>query len=68
MMLDRCFVIMPFSKTTEIHTDEYWTNHFSQFLVPLIKENFTSPIVRSTLLRADIVKDIIRDLVFSSSL
>jgi len=65
MMLDKCFVIMPFSQTNEIHTEDYWTNHFSQFLEPLIKENFSFPIKRSTLLRADIVKDIIRDLIFS---
>ena len=30
MAADRytCFVIMPFSQTTDTHTEEYWTDHF----------------------------------------
>ena len=30
---------MPFSKTTEEHTEEYWTSQFETFLKPLIEEN-----------------------------
>ncbi len=28
----RCFVILPFSKTTEKHTEEYWNKHYNEFL------------------------------------
>lgn len=62
---DICFVIMPFSKTTDIHTEEYWTDHFSLFLKPLIEENPRLEARRSQALRGDILKQIITDLVIS---
>jgi hypothetical protein len=33
-----CFVILPFSQTTDKHTAEYWTNHFEQFIKPAIEK------------------------------
>jgi hypothetical protein len=60
-----CFVIMPFSKTTNEHTDEYWTEHFENFLNPLIEENTDLEARRSEALRGDILKQIINDLVVS---
>ena len=61
----RCFVIMPFSQTTDEHTEDYWTNHFKFFLKPLIEE--CSPEAhRSKPLRGSIVRQITTDLIRSS--
>jgi len=60
-----CFVIMPFSKTSKKHTEEYWTKHFELFLKPLIEENSGLEARRSEALRGDIVKQIITQLVVS---
>lgn len=60
-----CFVIMPFSKTTEEHTEEYWTAHYEKFLKPLIEENPNLEARRSKPLRGDILNEIITDLVTS---
>jgi hypothetical protein len=60
-----CFVIMPFSKTTDEHTEDYWTEHFENFLKPLIEENPKLEARRSEALRGDILKQIITDLVVS---
>ena len=57
-----CFVIMPFSKTTEEHTEEYWTKHFESFLKPLIEECELEA-QRSEPLREDILRKIITELV-----
>ena len=32
-----CFVIMPFGDTNEIHTKEYWEEHFEYFIKPAIE-------------------------------
>jgi hypothetical protein len=32
------YVVMPFSKTTDAHTSDYWTEHFSDFISNRIKE------------------------------
>jgi hypothetical protein len=32
-----CFVIMPFSKTSEEHTKEHWDDHFTRILKPAIE-------------------------------
>jgi len=61
----RCFVIMPFSETTEFHTEEYWNNHFEKFLKPLIDSCTEVEAFRSAPLRQDIFRQIINDLVFS---
>jgi len=60
-----CFVIMPFSKTSEEHTDAYWTKHFESFLKPLIEEDHKFEAHRSEPLRGDILRQIITDLVVS---
>lgn len=60
-----CFVIMPFSKTTDEHTGDYWTKHFEDFLKPLIKENPNLKALRSKAMRGDILREIITDLVVS---
>lgn len=56
---------MPFSKTTDLHTAEYWTNHFNTYLKPLIEENTDLEAFRSEALRGDILRQIITDLVTS---
>jgi hypothetical protein len=60
-----CFVIMPFSKTSEEHTQEYWTKHFESFLKPLIEANPSLEARRSEALRGNILTQIITDLVLS---
>lgn len=66
MTEQKCFIIMPFSKTTEKHTEEYWTNHYEQFLKPLIESNFKIKVHRSEALRGSIINQIITDLVISN--
>jgi len=56
---------MPFSETTEFHTEEYWNNHFEKFLKPLIDSCTEVEAFRSAPLRQDILRQIINDLVFS---
>ncbi len=60
-----CFVIMPFSKTTDEHTEEYWTKHFDDIIKPIIEENPGLEARRSEPLRGDILRQIITDLVVS---
>jgi len=60
-----CFVIMPFSQSSEIHTEEYWTNHFNRFLKPLIEEIPDIIVYRVESLHGDILKQIITDLIVS---
>ncbi|MFX0199826.1 MAG: hypothetical protein ACFFCW_27200 [Candidatus Hodarchaeota archaeon] len=61
----RCFVIMPFSKTSKKRTEEYWNKHFETFLKPLIEECPELEAYRSEALRGDILRQIISDLVVS---
>jgi hypothetical protein len=61
----RCFVIMPFSATSDKHTDDYWTQHFECFLKPLIEECNDLKAIRSEPLRGDILRQIITDLAVS---
>jgi hypothetical protein len=56
---------MPFSKTTDDHTEEYWKRHFRDYLKPLIEENPRVEARRSQPLRGDIVREIIKDLITS---
>ena len=60
-----CFVIMPFSKTAEKHTKNYWTEHFNSYLKPLIEENSAFEAQRSKPLRGDLLREIITALVTS---
>jgi len=67
MLLDDriCFVIMPFSETTSMHTSDYWTNHFDNFLKPLIEENAQLTATRSRAVRGSIPREIITSLINS---
>jgi hypothetical protein len=56
---------MPFSKTTDVHTEEYWTRHFADYLKPLVEECPNLKARRSEALRGDILKQIITDLIVS---
>ena len=56
---------MPFSETTKKHTKEYWTDHFNNFLKPLIEGIPNLEAHRSEPLRGDILRQIITDLVVS---
>lgn len=56
---------MPFSKTSEKHTEEYWTKHFESFLKPLIEECPELEAHRSEPLRGDILRQIITELAVS---
>ena len=57
---------MPFSKTSEKHTEEYWTHHFDAFLKPLIEETGDLKVFRSKALRGDLVKEIVENLYNSN--
>jgi hypothetical protein len=59
----RCFVIMPFSETSEKHTEEYWTNNYKTFIKPLIESRHPLIAGRSAPLRGDILRQIITELV-----
>lgn len=61
----RCFVIMPFSQTSEKRTREYWNKHFTSFLKPLIEECPELQAYRSEPLRGDVLRQIISGLVVS---
>ncbi len=54
---------MPFSRTTEAHSEDYWTRHFVTFLKPLIERDGQWQATRSTAVRGDIVREIITQLV-----
>lgn len=55
---------MPFSRTTNEHTDQYWKDHFESFLKPPIEEcNLEAH--RSEALRGDILRQIITALAVS---
>jgi hypothetical protein len=56
---------MPFSKTTEEHTEEYWSSHFEKFLKPIIEQTGWFRVHRSKAMSGDILKQIINDLVVS---
>jgi len=56
---------MPFSKTTDEHTEDYWTEHYESFLKPLIEEKKNLEARRSKAMRGDIPSEIITDLVVS---
>ena len=61
----QCFVIMPFSKSSENHSEEYWTKHYNNFLKPLIEEVSGIEAHRVEALRGDILRQIITNLVVS---
>jgi hypothetical protein len=62
--ISKCFIIMPFSKSSELHTEEFWTNHFENLLRPTIEELGVKA-YRVETIREDILKKIITNLVTS---
>lgn len=60
-----CFVVMPFDKTIDEHTKDYWTKHFNSYLKPLIEENPALEAQRSKALRGDLLRGIITALATS---
>jgi len=63
-MDSKCFVIMPFSKSSEEHTEKYWTDHFNKLLKPSIEELGVKT-YRVEVIREDIIRKIIQSLVTS---
>jgi len=61
-MHKRCFVIMPFSQTTEKHSTLYWDNFFMKFIKPAI-EKFGYSCSRSKAQPSNIIKDILKELL-----
>ena len=61
-MVKRCFVIMPFSATTEKHTESYWNNFFLKFVKPSI-EKLGYSCSRSKAQPSNIIKDIFKELI-----
>lgn len=59
---NQVFIIMPFSKTTDEHTEDYWYRQF-EFLKGRIEEIPNINVHRSEALRGDILREIIRDLI-----
>ena len=60
-MSKKCFVIMPFSKTTEDHTEDYWTDFYTQFIQPAV-EHLGYTCVRSAARPKNIIKGILEEL------
>jgi len=61
-MTKRCFVIMPFSATTEKHTAAYWNDFFFKFVKPSI-EKLGYSCSLSEAHPSNIIKDIFRELL-----
>lgn len=61
----QCFVIMPFSKSSNEHTEDYWTNHFINLLKPLIETNPEISAHRVDVLHEDNLNQIITNLIIS---
>jgi len=59
-----CFVIMPFSRTGDKHTSEYWTSFFFDFIKPAV-EKLGYTCKRSTAQPGNIMKAIVNELVTS---
>jgi hypothetical protein len=60
-MAKRGFIIMPFSETSERHTEAYWTTLFTAFLKPRI-EALGYTCLRSQAQPSNIIKDLLREL------
>jgi hypothetical protein len=56
---------MPFSKTSKIKTERYWSDHYKTYLQPLIEKVKDLNAERSKPLRGDILKEIITNLITS---
>lgn len=56
---------MPFSTSSNEHTEEYWNNHFDNLLKPLIEENPEISAYRVNVRREDTLQQIITNLIIS---
>jgi len=56
---------MPFAETNKVRTEKYWSEHYKEFLKPIIEEVTGIVVHRSAPMRGDILKDIIKDLIHS---
>jgi hypothetical protein len=63
-MKRRCFVIMPFSKTTDEHTEEYWEKFYSDFISPALEE-CKYKAYKSVAVVNNITKNIVRELAMA---
>jgi hypothetical protein len=62
----KCFIIMPFSATSSYHTDDYWTNHYENFLKPFIEIKLPGfNVCRSEPSHGSILDKIIVDIIRS---
>lgn len=58
-----CFVIMPFSETLPQHTEEYWCDHFENFIKPAVENaRLGFRCERSRATTTNIVRDIMHNL------
>jgi CheY-like chemotaxis protein len=60
----RCFVVMPFSKTSNEHTTEYWNTFFSNFIKPTV-EKLGYSCRRSNAQPGSIINGLIKELVYA---
>ena len=60
----RCFLIMPFSTTTTLHTENYWTELYESFLKPALKAQGFD-VHRSQATTGKISKYIVQDLAYT---
>lgn len=58
----KCFVIMPFSATTERHTEQYWTKFFEYLKEVITGLDYGYEVTRSAAIPGNIVKKIIEKL------
>src|ERR1051326_7552305 len=58
-----CFVIMPFSETSNEHTEKYWTEFYEKFLQPALRSQGFA-VHRSEAKTGKISKDIVHDLAY----
>jgi hypothetical protein len=61
LMAKHCFVIMPFSHTTDEHSEDYWPQFFCNFIKPTVG-NLGYSCSRSQARPSNIIKDISKEL------
>jgi hypothetical protein len=59
----KVLVIMPFSQTTEDHTVQYWSRHFTAYLKPLIEKNENVQVTRQEPLTGNDASQLVLDLI-----
>lgn len=64
-MVKRCFVIMPYSKTSRLHTQEYWTRLYLDYIRPCVEDDFGYECYREATGAGNIMTDIMKQLTDS---